>query len=94
MNIPQNLRGEPGRILSRWGEPVWGEQVSKGKMERRFGDELVAASAELMRMRWEMRPAPTWLTCIPSRRHPDLVPDFARRLAAVLVSYQPNDLIS
>lgn len=90
LNIPQNLRGEPGRILSRWSEPVWGEQVSRGKAKRHFGDELVAASVELIRMRWEMNPAPTWLTCIPSNRHPDLVPDFARRLAKALeIPFRP-----
>lgn len=33
---------------------------------------------------WAPQPAPVWVTCIPSLRHPDLVPDFARRLAAVL----------
>jgi len=83
-NIPLNLRGEPGRILSRWGEPVWGERVAKGKAERHFGDDLVEASAELIQARWKMAPMPTWVTCIPSGRHPDLVPDFARRLAAAL----------
>lgn len=82
--IPLNLRGEPGRILSRWSEPVWGERVSTGKAARHFGDELVEASVELIQQRWKMSPVPTWLTCIPSSRHPDLVPDFAQRLAAVL----------
>jgi ATP-dependent DNA helicase RecQ len=33
---------------------------------------------------WAPQPAPGWVTCIPSRRHPNLVPDFARRLAAAL----------
>jgi len=33
---------------------------------------------------WNPQPALEWITCIPSRRHPDLVPDFARRLAAAL----------
>ena len=33
---------------------------------------------------WNPQPAPTWVTCVPSLRHPDLVPDFARRLAAAL----------
>ena len=89
-NIPPHLRGEPGRILSRWGEPVWGERVSKGKTARHFGDDLVAASAELIRERWSMSPIPAWVTCIPSTRHPDLVPDFARRLAAVLgIPFRP-----
>ena len=31
-----------------------------------------------------LAPLPTWVTCIPSLRHPDLVPDFARRLADAL----------
>jgi ATP-dependent DNA helicase RecQ len=51
--------------------------------DHRFGDDLVAACVELVRA-WKPEPAPTWVTCIPSRRHPDLVPDFARRLAAAL----------
>ena len=33
---------------------------------------------------WGPQPAPVWVTCIPSRRHPNLVPDFARRLAGAL----------
>ena len=31
---------------------------------------------------WPPRPVPEWVTCIPSRQHPNLVPDFAKRLAA------------
>ena len=34
--------------------------------------------------KWNPQPVPKWVTCIPSRRHPDLVPDFARRLAESL----------
>jgi ATP-dependent DNA helicase RecQ len=41
---------------------------------------LVAACAALVRD-WNPGPAPAWVTCIPSLRHPGLVPDFARRLA-------------
>src|SRR5208337_4817742 len=33
---------------------------------------------------WAPQPPPRWVTCIPSRRHPELVPDFASRLAAAL----------
>jgi len=33
---------------------------------------------------WAPQPAPVWVTCIPSRNHPNLVPDFARRLAVAL----------
>ena len=34
--------------------------------------------------RWHPDPAPQWVTCVPSRNHPNLVPDFAERLAASL----------
>lgn len=83
-NIPTPLRGKTGRILSRWGEPVWGELVLQGKAGGHFADEIVTASAEMIRARWPMDPRPTWVTCIPSLRHPELVPDFAQRLAKAL----------
>ena len=40
--------------------------------------------APTMIREWDPQPAPRWVTCVPSLRHPDLVPDFARRLAAAL----------
>jgi len=83
-NIPMPLRGEPGRILSRWGEPVWGELVMQGKAAGKFSDELVAASVEMIQSRWNMNPRPTWVTSIPSMRHPELVSEFTRRLAEAL----------
>jgi ATP-dependent DNA helicase RecQ len=87
-NIPGPLRGEEGRILSRWGEPVWGELVAQGKAQSHFDDELVAASLDLILKRWGVPVA--WVTCIPSNRHPTLVPDFAARLAAALgVPFRP-----
>lgn len=84
LNIPLPLRGEEGRILSRWGEPVWGEQVALGKKQGRFDDELVDASVDLIRNRWPGSCPISWVTCIPSSRHPKLVPDFAQRLATAL----------
>ena len=89
-NIPLALRGEEGRVLSRWGEPVWGELVAHGKAHGRFEDELVAASADLIRNRWVRASPIAWVTCIPSIRHPNLVPDFAQRLAVALgVPFRP-----
>lgn len=79
--IPQALRAETGCVLSRWGDAGWGEVVEAGKQAGRFGDELVEAVAEMIRNRWRPEPAPAWVTCIPSRNHPELVPDFSRRLA-------------
>lgn len=40
--------------------------------------------------KWNPQPAPTWVTCVPSLRHPDLVPNFARRVAKMLgVPFEP-----
>ncbi|HEX4510141.1 MAG TPA: helicase-related protein, partial [Burkholderiaceae bacterium] len=83
-NIPRALRAEEGRILSRWGEPVWGERVAHGSAAGRFDDELVEAAADLVRNRWPEAASVAWVTCIPSIRRPALVQDFARRLAEAL----------
>jgi len=80
-NLPPGLRAEEGRVLSRWGDAGWGRTVADQKHAGRFGDELVEAVAEMIRERWHPDPAPTWVTCIPSRNHPELVPDFSARLA-------------
>lgn len=80
-NLPIDERAETGRILSRWGDAGWGERVADGKHSDNFGDELVEATAEMISERWKPQPFPQWVTCVPSRTYPDLVPDFAERLA-------------
>ena len=75
---------QPGKILCMWGDAGWGELVRVGKYrDGRFSDELVTACAELVR-EWGPKPAPQWVTCIPSLRRPNLMPEFARRLALAL----------
>jgi ATP-dependent DNA helicase RecQ len=82
--INPELRAQEGRVLCIWGDAGWGNLVRDGKYTKKhFPDELVTACSELMR-EWKPNPAPTWVTCIPSRRHPGLVPDFAQRLAGSL----------
>jgi len=83
-NLPVNLRAETGRILSRWGDAGWGQLVADDKHVGRFRDELVEAVSEMVLERWGPDPPPTWVTCIPSRNHPELVPDFSRCLAGRL----------
>ncbi len=83
-NLAANLRAETGRVLSRWGDAGWGRWVAEDKRAGHFRDELVEAVAEMMQQRWRPQPAPAWVTCVPSRNHPTLAPDFARRLAARL----------
>ncbi|WP_337841531.1 RecQ family ATP-dependent DNA helicase [Rheinheimera sp.] len=80
-NLPQQLRAQEGRVLSRWGDAGWGRTVADNKHAGRFSDELVEAMAEMVQQRWRPNPAPQWVCCVPSRNHPELVPDFARRLA-------------
>jgi ATP-dependent DNA helicase RecQ len=83
-NIPQELQPCPGISLCDWNDGGWGTEVSQGKYTAgQFSDELVEACASLVR-RWSPSPAPQWVACIPSRRNPVLVPDFARRLAQAL----------
>jgi ATP-dependent DNA helicase RecQ len=79
--IPKNLLAQPGRVLSQWGDGGWGEMVRADKRAGRFRDDLVVAVAEMIQMRWQPEPKPQWLTCVPSQRPGELVPDFARRLA-------------
>jgi len=89
-HIPPELQVQPGRALSIWGDAGWGGLVSQGKYnQQRFSDELVTACIMLLQ-EWKPIPEPRWVTCIPSLRHPDLVPNFARRLAAALgLPFQP-----
>jgi len=83
-NIKENLRAEEGRILSLWGDAGWGELIKKGKYrDNHFDDALVQATFEMIQ-RWKPQAFPTWVTCVPSLNRPELVPDFAKRLAEKL----------
>jgi len=83
--IPEGERLEPGRALSVYGDGGWGRLVREGKRDHEhFDDVLVGAASTLITERWRPEPPPTWVTCVPSMTHPDLVLDFAARLAAAL----------
>ena len=82
--IPADLRFQPGRALSAYDDSGWGQTVAQGKFEAdHFSNELVTVCVSLFG-RWNPHPSPQWVTCIPSLRRPNLVPDFAERLAAKL----------
>lgn len=83
-SLPADWRAEIGRVLSRWGDPPWGRAVAEDKQKGRFRDDLVHAAAEMLRERWRPTPPPTWVACVPSRKRPRLVPDYAARLAEAL----------
>ena len=85
VTIPPALRPEQGRALCIYGDAGWGCEVADGKYNTgRFSDELVTAAARIIREKWAPQPPPTWVTAVPSQRHPRLVGDFAERLAAAL----------
>ncbi len=84
LTIAEELRASEGRALSLWGDPGWGALVREGKYASgQFSDELVEGCLQMLKV-WNPTPTPTWVTCIPSLRHPNLVPDFACRLAGHL----------
>ena len=83
-NIDPGDRAEEGRALCHWRDGGLAELVRQGEQEvRRFDDRLVASSIECLRA-WGPTPKGAWVTCVPSLDHPELVPDFAERLATAL----------
>ncbi len=83
-----------GMSLTQYNEPPFGRMVYEGKYtDNQFALTLVYQSArwilDFANEFWGVMPA--WVTAIPSRRHPFLVPDFARRLAEALnIPYLPT----
>lgn len=73
-----------GRALCLWGDAGWGRMVQDGKYhDGRFSDELVDACRQMIDS-WSPDPFPVWMTCVPSLTRPELLPDFAQRLATRL----------
>lgn len=81
VTIPKNLKGEDGRILSRWGDSGWGTKVKDCKNNNSFSDELVDAFVEMIQERWKPEPIFEWITCVPSLTHKELVPEFALKVS-------------
>jgi ATP-dependent DNA helicase RecQ len=84
-NIMSEYQNAPGWSLCYYGDAGWGKLVRNGKYQHGcFSDELIDASVRFIYDFWKPDPCPTWVTAIPSNRHPTLVPDFASRLAEKL----------
>jgi ATP-dependent DNA helicase RecQ len=83
--IPVETQNCPGRSLCYYGDAGFGKLVRDGKyVDGHFSDALVDVSFKLITRNWSPSPFPTWITAIPSHRHPTLVSDFAIRLASRL----------
>jgi ATP-dependent DNA helicase RecQ len=82
--ISVDRQAEPGKALCFWSDAGWGKLVKRGKYDTgRFDGALVNECLRLIQQ-WRPAPSPEWVSCIPSRRHPELVPAFAERLAVAL----------
>ncbi len=80
--IPAAQQLLEGRALCLYGDPGWGQLVRSGKYEDgEFDDQLVDAVADMLQNHWQPEVMPTWVTAVPSRRAPELVGGFAKRLA-------------
>jgi ATP-dependent DNA helicase RecQ len=74
---------EEGLALSQWRDGVWGDLVAEGKKNNQFSDELIAPMVKMLKtMRFDV--TPTWLSYVPSKRHPDLVRNFSIKIAQAL----------
>jgi ATP-dependent DNA helicase RecQ len=80
--IPVEYQALEGRALAVYGDAGLGKLVKAGKYgEGGFDDQLVEAIVDMLENDWEPEVTPTWITAVPSLRAPELVPDFAKRLA-------------
>ena len=78
-----NLNIEKGMALSSWKDGGWGDLVAEGKASGVFSHDLIPPMVKMINsIPYEQRPS--WLTYIPSPRHPNLVKNFAHALAAAL----------
>ena len=83
--IAEDDRLEEGRALAVWGDGGWGRLVRRGKQQDgRFDEQLVEAARDLIQNRWKPDLVPGWVAYVPSLRRPELVRDFAHRLAQSL----------
>lgn len=78
-----NLNIEHGLALSSWKDGSWGDLVAQGKQQGFFSEDLIPSMVKMINsLAYEERPS--WLTYIPSPRHPNLVKNFAHKLANAL----------
>lgn len=81
--IDAGLLCEPGLFLGYWGDPGVGAQVQDGKANGSFAPDLVVRAACVIREKGLLDQIEC-VACVPSSRHPRLVPDFASALASQL----------
>jgi ATP-dependent DNA helicase RecQ len=81
LSIPSELQNQQGLVLSNYGDAGWGSIISQNKYrDNYFCDELVEASAKLLTS-FVIENEIKCLTYVASLRRPELVKNFAKRLA-------------
>lgn len=79
--IKDEYQFKSGIVLSNYADAGYGMAVQKGKyVDGYFPDELVDASVKIL-SEFIKNNNIEWITPVTSKRHPQLVPDFAKRLA-------------
>ena len=79
--IKSEFQFKGGIVLSNYADAGYGLAVQKGKyLDGYFADELVDASVKIL-SEFIKNNNIEWITPVTSKRHPQLVPDFAKRLA-------------
>ena len=73
----------PERRYAGTGTSAGLNWCATGNTARTLLDELVDACVQMMR-EWAPSPTPAWVVPVPSLRRPELVPEFAQRLAEAL----------
>ncbi|MFI3272141.1 MAG: RecQ family ATP-dependent DNA helicase [Pseudomonadota bacterium] len=89
--IPKEFLVKEGRALALWDDGAWGTRVHYDKYTAEHFSQALVRACVVMIKEWAPKPAPQWVTCIPSFTHPELVPDFAERLARALkLPFRPS----
>lgn len=82
--ISEAHQAQEGRALALWLVGTVGRRLRTEKyVTGYFSEDTVGAAAQRFQ-EWSPQPAPAWIVPMVSDRHPDLVPNFARRLAREL----------
>ncbi|MGB7340233.1 MAG: RecQ family ATP-dependent DNA helicase [Phototrophicaceae bacterium] len=76
---------QTGTALCDYYDDGWGRLVREGRKSNHYADELVIAAGDVIQQTWQnWDQRPTVVTAVPSLRRPNLVPDFAQRLAQII----------
>ena len=65
--IDDARKPEPGRALCEYGDPGYGQLVSRDRDDGgRYSQELIDAAVRFIDSRWDPSPPPVWVTAVPS----------------------------